>query len=158
VKGVRQVSSLVLAGTGVFLAIAGLRLGLEGPYGPGPGFLAFGVGLALAVLSVVWLVQVSRAPAEAPAPADAPGPGGLRRVAAVLLALVGFTALLTPLGFKLVMLGLLLFLLFAIDRRHALPKLAVAVAGSVGTHYVFEHLLRVPLPYASLPALRSLGF
>jgi hypothetical protein len=56
------------------------------------------------------------------------------------------------------MLALLLFLLFAFDRQHALPKLAVAVAGSVGTHYVFEHLLRVPLPSSTLPALRALGF
>ena len=36
--------------------------------------------------------------------------------------------------------------LFAYDRQHALAKIVVAVAGSVGTHYVFEHFLRVPLP------------
>jgi hypothetical protein len=44
------------------------------------------------------------------------------------------------------------------DREHVLAKIVVAVAGSVGTHYVFERYLRVPLPDASLPALRSLGF
>jgi hypothetical protein len=79
-------------------------------------------------------------------------------VASILLALIAFAVLLTPLGFKLVMLALLLGLFFAYDRQHALAKILVAVAGSVGTHYVFEHFLRVPLPYASLPALRSLGF
>ena len=76
----------------------------------------------------------------------------------IVLALVAFAVLLTPLGFKLVMLALLLGLFFAYDRQHAVAKIVVAVAGSVGTHYVFERFLRVPLPDASLPALRSLGF
>jgi putative tricarboxylic transport membrane protein len=158
VKRVRQLSSLVLAGTGVFLVFAGIRLRLGGQYGPGPGFLAFWVGLPLAILSVVWFGQVSLEPAAASPAAAASGPGGLGRVAAIILALVTFAVLLTPLGFKLVMLALLLFLFFAFDREHVLAKLVVAVAGSKGTHYVFEHVLRVPLPYASLPVLRALGF
>lgn len=156
-KRARQLASLVLAGTGMFLASAGRSLGLEGPYGPGPGFLAFWVGLPLALLSGVWFAQVSLAP-SAPAPGAATAPAGSGRVAAVLLALVGFAVLLTPLGFTLAMLGLLLVLFFAFDRRHAALKLAVALAGSVGTHYVFERLLRVPLPAASWPGLRALGF
>jgi hypothetical protein len=156
VKPVRQLSALLLAGTGVFLVFAGIRLRLEGQYGPGPGFLAFWVGLPLALLSVVWLGQVSLAPAT-PAPAGSES-GGLGRVAAIILALIAFAVLLTPLGFTLVMLALLLGLFFAYDREHVLAKIVVAIAGSVGTHYVFEHYLRVPLPDASLPALRSLGF
>jgi hypothetical protein len=154
VKRVRQLASLVLATAGVLLTLAGLQLRLEGQYGPGPGFLAFWVGLPLAVLSAVWFGQASLEPAAPPAAE----PGGLGRVASILLALIAFAVLLTPLGFKLVMLALLLGLFFAYDRQHALAKILVAVAGSVGTHYVFEHFLRVPLPYASLPALRSLGF
>jgi hypothetical protein len=154
VKRVRQLASLVLATAGVLLTLAGLQLRLEGQYGPGPGFLAFWVGLPLAVLSAVWFGQASLEPVASPAAE----PGGLGRVASILLALIAFAVLLTPLGFKLVMLALLLGLFFAYDRQHALAKILVAVAGSVGTHYVFEHFLRVPLPYASLPALRSLGF
>jgi hypothetical protein len=44
------------------------------------------------------------------------------------------------------------------DRERVLAQIVVAVAGSVGTHYVFERYLRVPLPDAALPVLRSLGF
>jgi hypothetical protein len=151
----RQAAALIVTAIGIFLALAGVRLRLEGPYGPGPGFLAFWVGLALAVLGPVWLVQVSLAPPPAPAPS---APGGPLRVAAILAALVAFAVLLAPLGFTLVMLGLLLGLFFAYDREHALAKIVVALVGSVGTHYVFERFLRVPLPDATLPALRSLGF
>jgi hypothetical protein len=104
----------------------------------------------------VWLGQVLLGPAT-PAPAGSES-GGLGRVAAIILALIAFAVLLTPLGFTLVMLALLLGLFFAYDREHVLAKIVVAIAGSVGTHYVFEHYLRVPLPDASLPALRSLGF
>ena len=155
-KIARQLAALLLAGTGVFLVVSGIRLRLEGQYGPGPGFLAFWVGVPLALLSVVWLGQVSLAPAP-PASAESE-PGGPGRVASIILALIAFAVLLTPFGFKLVMLALLLGLFFAYDREHALAKIAVAVAGSVGTHYVFARYLRVPLPDASLPALRSLGF
>ena len=152
---VRQAAALIVTAIGVFLALAGVRLRLEGQYGPGPGFLAFWVGLALAVLGPVWLVQVSLAPPPAPRPS---APGGPARVAAILGALAAFAVLLAPLGFTLVMLGLLLGLFFAYDREHALAKIVVALVGSVGTHYVFERFLRVPLPDATLPALRSLGF
>jgi len=151
----RQAAALIVTAIGVFLALAGVRLRLEGQYGPGPGFLAFWVGLALAVLGPVWLVQVSLAPPPAPRPS---APGGPARVAAILGALAAFAVLLAPLGFTLVMLGLLLGLFFAYDREHALAKIVVALVGSVGTHYVFERFLRVPLPDATLPALRSLGF
>jgi hypothetical protein len=158
VKRVRQLASLVLAATGVLLVLAGLRLRLEGQYGPGPGFLPFWVGVPLAILSVIWLGQVSLARADAAPLGAESGLGGGMRVASILAALVAFALLLTPLGFTLCMLGLLLFLFFASDRRHVIAKLIVALAGSAGTQYAFERLLRVPLPSASLPALRSLGF
>lgn len=155
-KRARQLAGLILAGTGLFLVLAGIGLRLEGQYGPGPGFLPFWVGVPLALLSVVWLVQVSVTRAEAPL-SEASGSGGGGRVTAILAALVAFALVLTPLGFTLSMLGLLLFLFFAFDRAHAVAKLAVALAGSLGTSYAFERLLRVPLPSSSLPALRSLG-
>jgi hypothetical protein len=111
-------------------------------------------------LGAVWFGQVSLAwGGVAPEAAKAGSvPGGSRRVAAILLALVAFAALLGPLGFRLTMLALLLFLPFVFDLGHPLAKVIVAVAGSVGTHYVFEGALRVPLPAASLPALWALGF
>ncbi len=157
-KRVRQLASLVLAGTGVLLVLAGIRLRLEGQYGPGPGFLPFWVGVPLTILSVVWLGQTSLARADAAPLVAGSGPSGGTRVASILAALVAFAFLLTPLGFTLSMLGLLLFLFFAFDRTHVVAKLVVAFAGSAGTQYAFERLLRVPLPSASLPTLRSLGF
>lgn len=155
-------ASLVLAvlfvAAGLFMIYGGYTLKLKGQYGPGPGFTAFWIGLPLTVLSAIWLVRLCRHyRAENPESFEF-ARGGLRRIGAVLLALVAFGALLLPLGFNLAMFGLLLFLFFAFDRGHAMVKIVTALAGSFGVHYAFERFLRVPLPYASIDFLRELGF
>lgn len=149
--------SLACLGLGGFLVIQGRALGLAGPFGPGPGFFAFWIGVGLAALSLAWLVQVTAGPGPG-LPSDfVPERAGLYRVAAVVAALVAFAGLLTVLGFGLSMLGFLLFLLLAFGREYAVLKVVIAVAGSFGIHWVFERLLRVPLPYSSLEPLRRLG-
>ncbi len=87
-----------------------------------------------------------------------PERGGIVRVASVMLAMVTFVMVLTTLGFNLAMFGLLFFLFFAFGRDYPITKIAISIAGSFGVHYVFETLLRVPLPYSSIAFLRSLGF
>jgi hypothetical protein len=156
-RPVYQGVSLACLGLGVFLVVQGRALGLAGPFGPGPGFFAFWIGLALAALSLAWLGQVTLRPVPAFPPGFVPERAGLLRVAAVVAALVAFAGLLTVLGFSLAMLGFLLFLLLAFGREYVLLKLAIAVAGSFGVQHVFERLLRVPLPSASLEILRRLG-
>jgi hypothetical protein len=159
VRGSYQVTSAACAAVGVFLAVQGRALGITGQFGPGPGpgFFAFWVGVALAVLSAGWFARVTLGPA-APRPADLiPPRDGLLRVAAVVAALVGFGALLTAVGFDVAMFAFLLFLFLAFGREHRALKLALAVVGSIGVHYVLERLLRVPLPSASIELLRRLG-
>jgi hypothetical protein len=151
------VMALLFVAAGLFMTYGGYALKLKGQYGPGPGFTAFWIGLPLTVLSAIWLVQLCRQwRAENPEPFESER-GGLRRIAAVLLALVAFGALLVPLGFDLTMLALLLFLFFAFSREHPIIKIVIAIAGSFGIHYSFEHFLRVPLPSASIDFLQALG-
>ena len=76
-------------------------------------------------------------------------------MASTLAGPVPLSLLLTPLGFTLGILGLLV-ILFACNPEHAVAKLVVALAGSAGLCYVLE-CLRLALPSASLPVLRSLG-
>ena len=151
------VMAVLFVAAGLFMTYGGYALKLTGQYGPGPGFTAFWIGLPLTVLSAIWLVQLLRQwKTEDPATFESER-GGLRRIATVLLALVAFGALLVPIGFNLSMLALLLFLFFAMDREHPLPKVVIAFAGSFGVHYGFEHFLRVPLPYASIDFLKAMG-
>ena len=156
-RRVALVMALLFVAAGLFMTYGGYSLKLKGQYGPGPGFTAFWIGLPLTVLSAIWLVQLClQWRARDPASFESER-GGLRRVAAVLLALVAFGALLVPFGFDLAMLALLLFLFFAFTRDHPILKIAIAFAGSFGVHYSFEHFLRVPLPHASIGFLRGLG-
>jgi putative tricarboxylic transport membrane protein len=158
VRRIYQMASLILLGVGLFLVYQGRSIGLAGHFGPGPGFFAFWVGIGLAVLSSVWCGRVSLRPVKAVPPGFIPDRDGMVRVACVLFAMVVFVALLEPIGFNMAMFGLLFFLFFAFGRDYPILKIAISIAGSFGVHYVFERLLRVPLPYSSIAFLRSLGF
>jgi putative tricarboxylic transport membrane protein len=152
-----QATSTLFAALGLFLAVQGWGLGIVGMYGPGAGFFPFLVGAALAAVSVAWLLQITLRTADAELPELEQNPRGALRVTLILAALVAFALLLIPLGFNLTMLLLLLFLLIGFSREHLILKGIVAVLASFGVHYVFEHVLRVPLPYAAWPLLRDLG-
>ena len=156
-RRIYQITSLAFLGVGLFLVYQGRALGLAGQFGPGPGFFAFWIGVTLAVLSLVWCGQVSlQAPFGLPA-GFVPGRAGTSRVVSVVLALWTFTLLLELLGFNLAMFGLLMVLLLVFGREYLTLKIAISIAASFGVHYVFERLLRVPLPYSSIGFLRNMG-
>lgn len=156
-KRIYQGSALLGTAIGVFVAVHGYRLKIEGLYGPGPGFFPFWIGLGITLLSLLWLTQATLRPVPA-MPADfVPERPQLLGLLVIVGAMAAFAVLLRPLGFNLAMLGLLLFLFFVIDRKHPVAKIVIACIGSFGVHYVFEEMLRVPLPFAALPALQQLG-
>lgn len=156
-KRIYQVTGLIFFGIGLLLVFQGQALKIQGDFGPAPGFFPFWVGIALSAMSLLWFAQVSLAPAPA-LPADfIPERPQLRAIIVVVLALIAFMLLLRPIGFNLAMLGLLLLLFFAAGRDHPIAKIVIAFAGSFGLHYVFEQILRVPLPFASIEFLRQLG-
>ncbi len=152
----RQLASLVFVATGLYLIFAGYGLGLTGEFGLGPGSFAFGIGVVLTVSSAFWFAGAAGMPAETTTPFVGDR-GGILRVAGVARSLVAFAILVERLGFNLTMLGLLLFLLTAFSRERLVLKIVLAIAGSFGTHYVFEQLLRVPLPSSSIGILQALG-
>lgn len=152
-----QACSLLCIALGAYLAYEGYRLRLVGQLGPGPGFFPFWTGIALVVVGALWLTQASLRGAPRLPTGFVPVRGRLLTLAAIVLALVAFMLLLRPLGFNLAMLLLLLFLFFLIDRSHPVAKVVLAFLGSFGVHYLFEQVLRVPLPFASWGALRQFG-
>jgi uncharacterized membrane protein len=155
-----QVTTLLFAALGIFLIVEGWKLGIKGMYSPGAGMFAAIVGLGLAVSCGIWFAQLTFGRGDRSGQELAEidvDKAGLKRVALVILCLLLFPLLLEPLGFNLIMLILLLALLIGFGRDHLLLKVVIAFVFSFGTHYVFESLLRVPLPYASLAFLQSLG-
>jgi vacuolar-type H+-ATPase subunit I/STV1 len=157
-RSYQQLTALIFAAIGVFMAIAGYALKLQGDFGPGPGFMAFLVGLLLCAVSLLWLVNISIRPSQPFDPQVLPEPGGGGKVAALLIAVLTFAALLTVIGFRLSMFMFLVAAFLIFGRDHLAAKCVVAVIGSFGLDYVFERLLRVPLPDPAIESLSALGF
>jgi hypothetical protein len=67
-----------------------------------------------------------------------------------MAALAGTTALLDPLGFRLTMLAMYLFLLYTFGQRRPVVMTLVSLAGSFGVYHMFVRWLKVPLPIGVL--------
>jgi hypothetical protein len=135
--------------------IAGLALGMIALYvlwesralplgslrNPGPAFLP--IALALALLGLGMLVALSGGASRPLREVDWPE----ARHAVAILAACAFAAwALERLGYRLTMAVTLLFLLRVVERRRLWFAVGFAVLLPALTFYLFDTLLRVPLP------------
>ncbi len=152
-----QIAALSFIFLGIFIVWESRVLKYYTSLGPGAGFLPFWVGVALTILSCVWLAQVSFEPASNLSEGFLPSRAGGRQVLSILSGLVLCVVLLGPLGFSLTMFGFLMFLLFMLGRQNLVVAMIIGLTGSFGVHYVFEHWLGVSLPRSSIAVLKGLG-
>jgi putative tricarboxylic transport membrane protein len=125
---------LVLVESGRTLPLGTLR-------SPGPAFVPVALALILLVFGGAIVALGARAPLVA-----AVGWGEARH-AVVIFAVCAFAALaLERLGYRLTMLLALLFLVRVVERKGALVALAFAAGMAFGSYFLFDTLLRVPLP------------
>jgi putative tricarboxylic transport membrane protein len=144
-----QIAGSFLLILAAFVAIEALALRYYTNLGPGPGFFPFWLALCLGGLALAMIVQASLGSPE-PRPADFfADRAGYLCMGAVVLALVGTTALLDILGFRLTMFAVYVFLLCALGRQGFFLTFGIALAGSVGVYHIFVHWLKVPLPTGS---------
>ncbi len=156
-KIAQLLAGLIFLGAAVYVMTEALRLKYYDAIGPGAGFFPIWLGLALGLLSLGWLVQVWRGGGGDLGERFLPSRQGMTRVAVIVIALILFVALLSPVGFRLTMLGFLLFMLIVLGRGNLLAKAVIALLGSFGLYYAFYNWLGVPLPSASLEFLQRLG-
>jgi len=134
--------------TGITLAAAGAWVALQSwhyPMGslgaPGPGYLPFALGIALAAFGVLIAAAGSRSPAFRWGQFG----DGLKGLA--ILGGLAFAALaLERLGYRVTIAVLLLYYLGVVERRPWLVTLVLTAIATLGSYYVFATLLRVPLP------------
>ncbi len=136
-----RVAGFGLVALALGIAWESARLPIGSVTDPGPGFLPLALAIALAVfgLVVALLDRDSRLWRELAWPEA-------RRAAAILGACAFAALALEPLGYRLTTLLIVGFLLGVMERRHWLAVAVAAVVLSLGTHYLFATLLRVPLP------------
>ena len=144
-RGADRFAGAGLLALGVAFAAGALKqYDYWGPNGPGPAFLPFWLGLAMAVLATGLLVGAIRS--ANPGDAWFPRGDGLRRLLLVLGATTALVVLLNVVG---MVVGTFLFLvgLFRfIDRQSWLLSLVVALAVAGLNFLVFARWLRVPMP------------
>jgi putative tricarboxylic transport membrane protein len=110
-------------------------------HNPGPGYFPVLLAVILLVLGSLVCVMGGRA-----APIATVGWGKARQ-ALVILYVCAFICLgLERLGYRVTMLAALLFLVWLVERRSFVTAVIFAFALAFGSFYLFDTLLRVPLP------------
>jgi hypothetical protein len=136
-----RVGGLALVAVAVAVAAASLRYPLGTLREPGPAFFPLGLALLLGAFGA-WTAAAGR---DSP-PLPTLGWAEWRHAAAILGACAGAALLLERLGYRLTIAAVLLVLLRGVERRGWGQTVAVALGLAAGSFYLFDTLLRVPLP------------
>ena len=135
-----RITGLALLVLAALVAVGTRGLPLGTAHGPGPGYMPLLLAIVLAAFGAA-LMRWGRGTA-------------LRRLewpeaghAAAILGASVFTALaLDRLGYRITMALFLLFLYGAVQRRNILVAVALAVGLTLGSFWLFDRGLRLPLP------------
>ncbi len=145
-----QITSVAFILFSAFMAKEALELKYYTALGPGPGFFPFWLSMIMIVLAGFMLYHATFGVSD-PMPADffASRTGYLKALA-VIVSIVFVTQAMTSLGFRLTMAIFFLWLLFTLGRLKGVAGIAsmafVTAIGSWGAFWLFNDMLKVPLP------------
>lgn len=115
-------------------------------FAPGVGFFPFWLGVLMAILSVLLIVNAWRRPADPTKKAIFPGRQAIIAIVLILAGLAVYIVLLEVLGFLLDTMLFTAFLLGVVMREKWKMTLLIASLTSGGLYVIFQLLLRVNLP------------
>ena len=145
----QRIGALALVAVGllfIWKSLADLPFGTIDNPGPGIAPLALAV---LLVAAALWSIADSP-----PTVADGfghddeprPEPGAMRHAVFVILGIVAAALAFGVVGYRLTILGLLLFYLGVVERKPLIPVLLVSFGIAFGSYALFVHVLKVSLP------------
>ena len=146
----QRLGAAALVATGAFFiwrSLVDLPLGTID--NPGPAAMPLLLASLLVVFALWSLrrrLRSARSREADDADADGRGGGGLRHAVLIIAALVAAALALGPIGYRLTILCLLLFFLGVVERKPIIIALLVSFALSFGSHALFVHVLKIPLP------------
>ena len=139
-----RIAGLALLALAALVAIGTRRLPLGTAHGPGPGYMPLLLAIVLAVFGIALMIWGGGAPLRRLEWAEA------GHAAAILGASAFTAAAMDRLGYRITMTLFLLFLYGAVQRRNILVAIALAVGLALGSFWLFDQGLRVPLPRGPL--------
>ncbi|MBI4963251.1 MAG: tripartite tricarboxylate transporter TctB family protein [Desulfomonile tiedjei] len=143
-----QKSGLFWLIAGIIISYVAAGYGIGTPREPGPGYIAFLMGLVICLLSAILILQDLRSRVREPL--SQLFRGNMPRVLCTLLALLVYTVLLPYLGFCVDSVLLLYGLILLSGNRNHPVAGGIAVAVSVGSYYLFARVLQTSLPVGVL--------
>jgi len=150
-----RIFGLICLGLSVWSIVEGLRFDFRTKFTPGPGFSPVCVGVVLGLFAL-WLIFNSymRKGEEEDEKPILPGWAALRRVGLLFLILVGYTAVLFPVGFFIATWAMVFLILFLLEEYSPVKSVLYSVLFSGVTILVFQKWMEVRLPKGWL----GLGF
>lgn len=138
---VDRVSGVVLIALALGVIWESQKLPLGTFHNPGPGYMPTVLALVLGGLGVVIVVFGGDSVSF-----GALGWGEGKHALAILGACAFAAVALERIGYRLTTLLILLFLLWAVERKRPATVVALSLALSLGSYYLFYNLLKVQLP------------
>jgi len=115
-------------------------------FGPGVGFFPFWLGVLMAILSILLILNTWRRSVAPTKGAIFPGRKAVITIVSVLVGLALYIALLEVLGFLVDTMLFTAFLLGVVEREKLKMTLLIATLTPAGLFVIFQLLLGVNLP------------
>ncbi len=145
----QRIGALALVAVGllfIWKSLADLPFGTLDNPGPGIAPLALAVLLVAAALWSIARRSTTVADVLVLDDEPQPEPGAMRHAVFVILGIVAAALAFDVLGYRLTILGLLLFYLGIVERKPLVPVLLVSFGIAFGSYALFVHVLKVSLP------------
>ena len=146
-KKADRVFGLIGLGLSLWCYLESTKFHYMAKFTPGPGFMPFWVGVALAVLSACLLLDTfKRKPSKLDHKKILPEKHALIRVATILLLLFGVRFSMNVLGFPLTLVVFTAAILSILERYSLLKSIGYGIAYAAVTWFVFEYILAMGFP------------
>jgi len=150
-KRANQITGIVLLILSGYVIMASMQMPLlqitgRTSFAPSTGFLPMWLGVLMAILSVLLIVNASLREGDSPRESVFPRGKALAAVLLFLAGLAAYIALLEVLGYLSATVLLTAFLLRFVMRAGWLRTLLVSVSASIVLFVIFQVLLHVELP------------
>lgn len=151
------VGSMAIMAVGAYLAISSFGFGFGTPAKPGAGVFPAAIGSVLALLGLIWFIQLFTGHVRREGESTTPDARGAVRIGISIAVIVGFALFVGPLGYQLTMLLAMLVVFFFVARTRWWLNLILSFVFSFGTFLLFDFGLGVRLPVSQIPLLQNLG-
>ncbi len=146
-KKADKIIGLIMLIFSLFIIEESMRMpNVAGNFEPGIRFLPFWLGILMACLSVLLMVNAWRKSAEATKKKLMPNRRALLSIVLIIVGLAVYVFLLETLGYLITTTLFNIFLLSVVMRAKWKMTLGVGIGTSVGLYVLFQILLEVNLP------------